>query len=119
MHHANVNPAPWSAWSGLSLHAAEHVLLGLGGCAAPLRWIVPSSPLHVIFHPQHLAFSPAQGHNGFDKVVVKDGRAFSVEYYTHYLHHKYFEVNYGDDLVPFDRLFGAFHDGSDSKQKKP
>ena len=38
-----------------------------------------------------------------------------------YLHHKYFNVNYGGDgLVPFDRVFGTDHDGSkdyDSKLK--
>jgi hypothetical protein len=34
----------------------------------------------------------AQGHNGFDKIVLQDGRALSVEHYTHYLDHKYFEV---------------------------
>ena len=33
--------------------------------------------------------------------------------YMHYLHHKYFNVNYGGDgLVPFDRFFGTYHDGS-------
>ncbi len=106
LHHTNVNPGPWS---GLAMHPVEHVLYFSG---VMLHWIVPSSPLHVIFHLQHLAFSPSQGHNGFDKVVLKNGRAFSCEHYTHYLHHKYFEVNYGDGLVPLDKLFGTFHDGS-------
>jgi sterol desaturase/sphingolipid hydroxylase (fatty acid hydroxylase superfamily) len=32
--------------------------------------------------------------------------------YVHYLHHKYFEVNYGDGLIPLDKVFGTFHDGS-------
>ena len=32
--------------------------------------------------------------------------------YAHYLHHKYFEVNYGDALIPLDRWFGTWHDGS-------
>ena len=32
--------------------------------------------------------------------------------YTHYLHHKYFEVNYADGVFPLDRWFGSFHDGS-------
>ena len=31
---------------------------------------------------------------------------------THYLHHKYFEVNYGDALIPLDHWFGTWHDGS-------
>ena len=34
------------------------------------------------------------------------------EHAHHYLHHKYFEVNYGDGLIPFDKWFGTWHDGS-------
>jgi sterol desaturase/sphingolipid hydroxylase (fatty acid hydroxylase superfamily) len=35
----------------------------------------------------------------------------------HYLHHRYFEVNYGGDgLVPIDRWAGTFHDGSDEAE---
>ena len=31
----------------------------------------------------------------------------------HYLDHKYFNVNYvGYGLVPFDRVFRTYHDGS-------
>ena len=32
--------------------------------------------------------------------------------YFHYLHHRYFDCNYGTTLVPMDRWFGSFHDGS-------
>lgn len=32
--------------------------------------------------------------------------------YAHYLHHKYFEVNYSDGLLPFDRWFGTWNDGT-------
>jgi sterol desaturase/sphingolipid hydroxylase (fatty acid hydroxylase superfamily) len=35
-----------------------------------------------------------------------------TSYYAHYLHHKYFEVNYSDGMVPLDRWFGSFHDGT-------
>jgi sterol desaturase/sphingolipid hydroxylase (fatty acid hydroxylase superfamily) len=106
LHHNNINPGPWS---GLSMHPVEHLLYFSG---VLLHWILPSHPLHVIFHLQHLAFSPSQGHNGFDKVVIGD-KTMSVDHYTHYLHHKYFEVNYGDGLVPLDRWFGTFHDGTE------
>jgi sterol desaturase/sphingolipid hydroxylase (fatty acid hydroxylase superfamily) len=105
LHHANVNPGPWS---GLSMHPVEHLLYFSG---VLVHWIVPSHPVHVIFHLQHLAYSPAQGHNGFDKVKL-GGVEMSAEHYTHYLHHKYFEVNYGDGLVPLDKFFGTFHDGT-------
>ena len=34
--------------------------------------------------------------------------------YFHYLHHKYFECNYGGDgTVPMDKWFGSFHDGTE------
>jgi len=107
LHHANVNPGPWS---GLAMHPVEHLLYFSG---VLLHWIVPSNPLHVIFHLQHLAFAPSLGHNGFDKVELTGGRTLDTDHYVHYLHHKYFKVNYGDGLVPFDRLFGTFHDGSE------
>ena len=32
--------------------------------------------------------------------------------YFHHLHHRYFECNYGNRPVPWDRLFGTFHDGT-------
>jgi sterol desaturase/sphingolipid hydroxylase (fatty acid hydroxylase superfamily) len=49
---------------------------------------------------------------GFDKVEITDGIAVDSHAYIHYLHHKYFEVNYGDGLIPIDRWLGTFHDGS-------
>ena len=32
--------------------------------------------------------------------------------YFHYLHHRYFTVNFGHESVPLDKWFGSFHDGS-------
>ena len=44
---------------------------------------------------------------------VTDTITLDSHAYVHYLHHKYFEVNYGGDgLVPLDRWFGTWHDGS-------
>lgn len=106
LHHANVNPGPWS---GLAMHPIEHVLYFSG---VLIHWLVPSHPFHAIFHLQHLAYSPSLGHNGFDKVKLGGGLEMSSDHYLHYLHHKYFEVNYGDGLVPFDRIFGTYHDGT-------
>lgn len=31
---------------------------------------------------------------------------------THYLHHRYFTVNFGTEVVPLDKWFGSWHDGS-------
>jgi len=52
------------------------------------------------------------GHVGFDKIEIGADGAIDTHAYIHYLHHKYFEVNYGDGLIPFDRWLGTFHDGS-------
>jgi sterol desaturase/sphingolipid hydroxylase (fatty acid hydroxylase superfamily) len=52
------------------------------------------------------------GHVGFDRVEVTDETAISSHAFAHYLHHKYFEVNYADGLLPLDKWFGTWHDGT-------
>ncbi len=37
-----------------------------------------------------LGLAPAQGHTGFDRVVVGEGVSMEASYFAHYLHHKYF-----------------------------
>jgi sterol desaturase/sphingolipid hydroxylase (fatty acid hydroxylase superfamily) len=51
------------------------------------------------------------GHIGFDKIEVAKTAPSTATPIAHYLHHKYFEVNYGDGLIPLDRWFGTWHDG--------
>ena len=57
-------------------------------------------------------FGAIPGHIGFDKVELTEDKTMDSHAYIHYLHHKYFEVNYGDGLIPLDKWFGTFHDGS-------
>jgi sterol desaturase/sphingolipid hydroxylase (fatty acid hydroxylase superfamily) len=111
LHHKNVNPGPWS---GLAMHPAEHLLYFSG---VLLCWIIPSHPLHVLFYLQYVAFAPAPSHSGFDKLVLNDRVTLNLDYYDHYLHHKYFEVNYGGPLVPIDKWLGTWHDGSEEAQQ--
>jgi sterol desaturase/sphingolipid hydroxylase (fatty acid hydroxylase superfamily) len=113
LHHKNVNIGPWS---GLAMHPVEHVLYY---SAVLIHWVVPSNPLHVIFELQHLSFAPSQVHSGFEQVVIRDGVTMKTDDYYHYLHHKYFEVNYGSGgTIPTDILFGTFHDGSEEATEK-
>ena len=105
VHHKNVNVGPWS---GLSMHPIEHIIYFSG---VLIFWIVPSHPIHALFVLQFAALSPANGHAGFDQLVVK-GKATLPGDFFHYLHHRYFECNYGEPMAPFDRWFGTFHDGS-------
>jgi sterol desaturase/sphingolipid hydroxylase (fatty acid hydroxylase superfamily) len=107
LHHKNVNPGPWS---GLAMHPVEHLLYFSGPL---LLWIIPSHPYHLLFWLQYAALGPAQGHAGFGKVLFGDRMTLDTDSYFHYLHHKYVTVNYGIELIPLDKWFGTFHDGSD------
>jgi sterol desaturase/sphingolipid hydroxylase (fatty acid hydroxylase superfamily) len=106
LHHNNVNPGPWS---GLAMHPVEHALYF--SCVL-IHWIVPSHPLHAIFNLAHAALAPAPGHVGFDRLVIGKNNAVATDSYDHYLHHKHFECNYADGVIPLDKWFGTFHDGS-------
>ena len=105
-HHRNTNPGPWS---GMSMHPLEHVVYF---SSVILHWVVPSHPMHATFNLFHLAMSPVPGHSGFEKVELGDSALLDTNCLSHYLHHKYFEVNYADGAIPLDRWFGSFHDGS-------
>ena len=105
LHHKNVNVGPWS---GLSMHPIEHAIYFSG---VLIFWIVPSHPIHTLFILQFAALGAAIGHTGFDKHVLKGKIALPGDFF-HYLHHRYFECNYGVTIFPFDRWFGTFHDGS-------
>lgn len=111
LHHLNVNPGPWS---GLAMHPVEHVLYFSG---ILLHWVVPSHPVHALFHLLHAGLSPAPVHTGFDRIKLGSERSFDTEGYAHYLHHKYFECNYADGALPIDKWFGTFHDGSEEAQE--
>ena len=107
LHHRNVNIGPWS---GLSMHPVEHVLYFSG---VLVHWVIASHPIHVMYHLFHLSFSPAAGHSGYDRIGAEGGKGVTIGAYMHYLHHQYFECNYGGDGLPIiDTLMGTFHDGS-------
>ena len=106
VHHNSVNPSPWSS---LSMHPVEHLLYWSD---VLIHLVLPSHPLLVLYHLQVTGTGAVVGHIGFDKIETGEDSAIGTQAYAHYLHHKYFEVNYSDGLMPFDRLFGTWHDGS-------
>ena len=112
LHHRNTNPGPWS---GLSMHPIEHVIY-----FAPTLgfFVVAAHPVHMINLISRLGVAPAQGHTGFDRLVTGEETSVDASYYAHYLHHKYFEVNYADGMVPLDKWFGSFHDGTPEAHEK-
>jgi len=107
LHHKNVNVGPWS---GMSMHPVEHVIYF---SSVLIHLVVPSHPIHIMFNLTQTALGPAQGHSGFDVIVVAGDKVIPTHNYMHYLHHRYHTVNFGEGLVPLDKWFGSLHDGSD------
>lgn len=106
IHHNSVNPSPWSS---LSMHPVEQLLFF---SSSLLYLVVPAHPLFALYHLQLSGLGSIVGHIGFDKIALGDETLMDTHTYNHYLHHKYFEVNYGDGTVPFDKVFGTYHDGT-------
>jgi sterol desaturase/sphingolipid hydroxylase (fatty acid hydroxylase superfamily) len=112
LHHKNINIGPWS---GLSMHPVEHLLYF--SCVL-FHWVIPSHPIHMLFNLIHAGVSPALGHSGFHKMTGKEGkRGLMSDNYFHYLHHRFFTVNFGVESFPLDKWFGSFHDGSPESHK--
>ncbi len=107
IHHNSVNPSPWSS---LSMHPVEGFLYH---AVAFWHLVIPSNPIIALFQLHIAGFGALNGHIGFDKLELSENTTLDSHAYAHYLHHKYFEVNYGGDgLIPLDRWFGTWHDGS-------
>lgn len=107
VHHNSVNPSPWSS---LSMHPVEAT--AYFGVAL---WVlaVPSHPFLAVYLFNLAGFGAVVGHIGFDRLEITEGSAQKSSAYAHYLHHKYFEVNYCDNgFFPLDKWFGSWHDGS-------
>lgn len=106
VHHRNVEVGPWS---GLAMHPVEHAIYFSTVC---VQWLLALHPVNALFQLQITIYYALMAHTGFEKLLL--GRlALDNNSYFHYLHHKYFECNYGGGLVPFDWIFGTAHDGSD------
>ena len=107
LHHRNTNVGPWS---GLSMHPVEHLLFF---SSILIHWVVAAHPIHILFHMQHQALTAATSHTGFESLLVRDKRRLALGTFHHQMHHRYFEVNYGNLEMPWDKWFGSFHDGTE------
>ncbi len=106
LHHRNTNVGPWS---GLSMHPVEH-LIYLGSVL--IHFVVAAHPVHVLYHLQYFCLSAATTHSGFEGLEVGGRKQLGLGTFHHQLHHRYFECNYGSLSIPWDKLFGTFHDGT-------
>ena len=106
LHHRNVNIGPWT---GISMHPVEHMLYY---SSVLIHFIVPSHPVHVLFHFYTQSLNPPFSHSGFEGIVLQDKKRVAAGDFFHQLHHRYFECNYGTSEMPWDVFFGSFHDGT-------
>ena len=108
LHHNNVEVGPWS---GLSMHPVEHIIYF---STVVVQWMLALHPVNALFQIHLAAFLPALSHSGFERLRIGKRLSLDGGSHFHYLHHKYFECNYGGSLTPLDQLFGTFHDGTDA-----
>lgn len=111
IHHYNTEIGPWS---GLAMHPVELAIYFSTVC---VQWLLALHPLNALYQIHIAILNAAVSHTGFDKLLVGGHASIDSNNYFHYLHHKYFECNYGSTVAPMDQLFGTFHDGSDDAQK--
>lgn len=108
LHHRNVNVGPWS---GMSMHPVEHLLYH---STLLIHFIVPLHPVHLIFGVVYQGPGAAMTHTGYENLLIKDKRRLALGTFYHQLHHRYYECNYGNQEMPWDRWFGTFHNGTDA-----
>lgn len=106
LHHRNVNVGPWS---GISMHPLEHAIYF---SSLLIHFVVPTSPMHILFHVYTFTLHPVYSHSGFDGLLAAGTKRAQLGDFFHQLHHRYFECNYGTVEMPWDRWFGTFHDGT-------
>ncbi len=112
LHHRNTNVGPWS---GFSMHPIEHLIFL---SSVLIHFVVAAHPIHILFHMQHQALTGATSHTGFEGLLVKNRNRLALGTFHHQMHHRYFECNYGNLEMPWDKWFGSFHDGTDEAHER-
>ena len=92
------------------MHPVEHLIYLTTLC---VHWVVASHPIHLIFHVIYQGPGASMTHTGYEDLLIKDKRSLALGTFYHQLHHRYYECNYGNQEMPWDRWFGTFHDGTE------
>jgi len=112
LHHRNVNPGPWS---GISMHPIEHLIYF---SIFLLWWVVPVHPIVILMCGMYQGPGPAPSHSGFERVHLVGRWSVPAGDLFHQLHHRYFEVNYGNTQAPIDKVTGTWHDGTSEAHER-
>lgn len=108
LHHRNTDIGPWS---GMSMHPVEHMFY-FGSVL--VHFAIASHPLHIIFHLMFYGLPAITSHTGFEGLLFRNKKRLHLGNFHHQIHHRYFECNYGNLDVPWDILFGSWHDGTEA-----
>lgn len=111
LHHRNTNIGPWA---GLSMHPVEHIIYL---STVLIHFIVPASPLLIVYHLQYFTLSAATSHAGYEGITAGGRTVLHLGNFHHQLHHRYFSCNYGGLEVPWDKWTGSFHDGTEESHQ--
>lgn len=106
LHHRNDNVGPWS---GLSMHPIEH-LLYLSSILIHVAFA--SHPLLILFHLQWNTLGAASSHTGFEAMTFRGRPILILGSFHHQLHHRFYDCNYGNPYMAWDRWLGTDHDGT-------
>lgn len=112
LHHRNTNVGPWS---GLSMHPIEHLIYL---STVLIHFVIPSSPVLIIFHLSYFTLSAATTHTGYQGIFQNGRLVLPLGTFHHQLHHRYVSCNYGGLETPWDQWTGSFHDGTDESHKQ-
>ncbi len=50
-------------------------------------------------------------------MLAKDKSRLALGTFHHQMHHRYFDCNYGNLEMPWDKWFGSFHDGTNKSHQ--
>ena len=106
VHHRNDNIGPWS---GISMHPIEHIIYF---SSVLIHVLLTSHPVHFLFHMHWNALGAAVTHTGFEALTFRNKPILILGSFHHQLHHRFYNCNYGNPPVPWDRWFGSDHDGT-------
>ncbi len=112
LHHRNINVGPWS---GMSMHPIEQIIF-LGSVFVHI--LIGAHPVHILFHLQYYFLTAITTHTGFQGLFINDKNRLALGTFHHQMHHRYFECNYGSLEIPWDKVFGSFHDGTVEANEK-
>ncbi len=111
VHHRNVILGPWS---GFSMHPIEHLIYM---SSVLIHVVLPSHPLHIIFHNQWNSIGAAATHSGYEALTFRGKPFLYLTSFHHQLHHRLLNCNYGNQLVPADQWFGCENNGMNEADK--